>query len=159
MAALQLLPQRVLSILRSYKSGLFFLKFRFFLLVILLILFVMTMMVLSFLFLFFFTNLSFIYPYISIPAVISDDSDQVVVTKKVEEGVTLEICVGKFWSSVGEVAVDVCVEFWGVGVSCGETLFLNGGDQLARFDVVSFLLSLFILIFVMIIFFCSEQNN
>lgn len=63
--------------------------------------------------------------------------DQNVFTKyfPVLPGVTLEVCLAQFWSSIGESNVDVEIKFHGVGLKAGEIVLNSGNNGIQRVDL------------------------
>ncbi|KAL6054111.1 tripeptidyl-peptidase II Tpp2, variant 2 [Balamuthia mandrillaris] len=71
--------------------------------------------------------------------------DEQVVTFKIVSGITLELCLAQFWSSLGDTVVDLMVEFYGLSSSLSacspltdlQQAVFDGKEKIMRVDVRS----------------------
>jgi hypothetical protein len=65
--------------------------------------------------------------------------DEDAITFPVLPGVTLEVVVGQFWSSLGACAVEASLSFRGVALDCGGELHVSAGGGVAAFTATPLL--------------------
>lgn len=65
------------------------------------------------------------------------ENEPTAKTFKVRGGVTLEVCISQFWSSLGDMNLDIEVEFFGLDVVGGKPIAIAGGEGLQKVEFAS----------------------